>query len=184
MDLLGYPLFFSISYWCGKKYDKATFFSEKDILTNLYNRRFVIHSFDKIIALADRTNSKLFVLVIDCDNFKDINDLNGHAKGDIVLTSIGKILVSSTRNSDIVARWGGDEFLVIGHYKEEAGLETVVERLESELKILSNQLKMPVIVSIGSAIFPDHNTNLIELIKIADQNMYNNKWMKRSNSKA
>ncbi len=179
VDLLGYPLFFCIAYWAGLQFDKATFYSEKDMITNLYNRRFVINTYEKIMSLAERTNSKLFVLVIDCDNFKHINDFYGHHKGDLVLAMIGETLAGSMRKSDIVARWGGDEFLVIGHYKEESGLQTVLQRLDDDMKNLSKQINIPIQVSIGSAIYPDHNKNLFELIKSADQNMYECKEAKK-----
>jgi diguanylate cyclase (GGDEF)-like protein len=180
VSILGYIIWFSIGYWTGKQYDKAKYFSEKDPLTHLYNRRFVISAFEKITSLAQRTNNKYYLLIIDCDNFKDINDIHGHQKGDLVLSMIAESLVCMTTKNDIVARWGGDEFLVIGHYKDEADLETVIERLESEHKSLSHKLEVPVIVSLGSALFPEHSTDLFGLIKIADGNMYNNKRMKRS----
>jgi diguanylate cyclase (GGDEF)-like protein len=180
VSLLGYFLWFFIGYWIGKQYDKAKYFAEKDPLTNLYNRRFVMNAFEKITSLAERTNSKLFVLVIDCDNFKVINDMYGHQKGDLVLSMIGETLVGMTRKSDIVARWGGDEFLVIGHYKEETGLQTVLQRLEDNLRDLSSRIDIPVIVSIGSAVYPDHNKDLFGLIKMADENMYKRKLTKKN----
>jgi diguanylate cyclase (GGDEF)-like protein len=180
VSLLGYFLWFFIGYWTGKQYDKAKYFSEKDPLTHLYNRRFVTNAFDKITSLAERTNNKLFVLVIDCDNFKDINDIHGHQKGDLVLSKIGETLVCMTRKSDIVARWGGDEFLVIGHYKEETGLLTFLQRLEDELSNLSSRINISIMASIGSAVYPDDHRELFELIKIADENMYKSKLTKRA----
>lgn len=164
LDLYSYPLLILLGYWAGKQYDKVRFYSERDVLTGVYNRRFVINDYEKITSLAERTNSKLFVLVIDCDNFKAINDTYGHHKGDMVLTKISEALVSSTRKSDIVARWGGDEFLVIGLYNEEAGLQALVQRLEEHLENLSYQINMPIKASIGSAIFPKHSRDLFELI--------------------
>jgi diguanylate cyclase (GGDEF)-like protein len=178
-DLYTYPLIILYGYWTGKLYDKVKFYSEKDELTGLYNRRFVINTFEKITSLAQRANSKLFVLVIDCDNFKEINDKYGHLIGDMVLSKIGETLIRSTRKSDIVARWGGDEFLVIGHLKEETGLQIVIERLDNNLENLSKQIDIPVKVSIGSAIYPDHSRDLDELIKSADQNMYEYKGTKK-----
>ncbi|GED28659.1 hypothetical protein BAG01nite_47610 [Brevibacillus agri] len=182
-DVYTYPLLIIWGYWTGKQYDKVKFFSEKDELTGLFNRRFVIKSFEKIASLAERANSKLFLLVIDCDNFKHINDDYGHDKGDLILTQIAETLVRSTRKSDISARWGGDEFLVIGHYKDEAGLQTLIMRLHNDLENLSNQVSIEVKVSIGSAIFPDQSRELDELIKSADQNMYMYKEQKKTGVK-
>jgi diguanylate cyclase (GGDEF)-like protein len=181
-DLYTYPLLILYGYWTGKQYDKMKFYSEKDELTGLYNRRFVMKTFEKVTSLAERANSKLFLLVIDCDNFKDINDTYGHHKGDLVLIAIGETLVRSTRKSDIAARWGGDEFLVIGHYKDETGLETVLQRLDTHFQNLSKQINIPVKVSIGSAVY-DHDRDLDELIKSADQNMYERKKQRKASIK-
>jgi diguanylate cyclase (GGDEF)-like protein len=177
-DLYSYPLLVLIGYWAGKQFDKATFYSEKDELTGIYNRRFVMSSFEKITNLAERVNSKLFVLIIDCDNFKTINDKFGHLNGDLVLSKISETLVESTRKSDIIARWGGDEFLLIGHLKEETDLIRVLNRIEKNLRVLSADLEMPVDASIGSAIYPNHSKNLLDLIRIADNNMYKVKYSK------
>ncbi len=168
-----------ISYWAGNKFDRVKYLSDKDVLTGLYNRRFVMNSFEKITSLAERTDSKLFLLVIDCDNFKEINDLHGHNTGDMVLSMIGQALVGTTRKSDIVSRWGGDEFVVIGHFKEESGLETLLDRLDDDLKALSRQMEIPVEVSIGSAIYPNDSRDLFELITTADEKMYKCKRAKR-----
>ena len=107
-----------MGFWAGLQFDKARFLSERDLLTGMYNRRFVTNTFKQLASLVDRTNSQLFVLLIDCDNFKSINDCYGHNKGDQVLKKIGETLIETTRKSDIVARWGGDEFLIMGHYKD------------------------------------------------------------------
>jgi diguanylate cyclase (GGDEF)-like protein len=179
VSFIGYFLWFFIGYWTGKQYDKAKYFSEIDPLTDLYNRRFVMNTFEKITSIAERTNSKLFVLVFDCDNFKEINDKYGHQKGDLVLSMIGQTLVATMRKSDIVARWGGDEFLVLGYHKEEIGLQIILERLEDNFRNLSKQINIPVSVSIGSAIFPNHDKNLFDLIKKADENMYTSKLTKK-----
>ncbi|MEA3319751.1 MAG: GGDEF domain-containing protein [Bacillota bacterium] len=180
LDLYSYPVLILFGYWAGKQYDKVRFFSEKDELTGIYNRRYVMNTYEKITSLAERTNSKLFVLVVDCDNFKTINDTYGHHRGDMVLTMISEILANTTRKSDIVARWGGDEFLIIGHYHEETGIGAVLKKLEDKLENLSNQLKIPVKVSIGSAIYPNQSRDLFELIKIADDKMYQIKSSKNT----
>ncbi|WP_153126377.1 GGDEF domain-containing protein [Peribacillus tepidiphilus] len=180
LDLYSYPFLIFFGYWAGKQYDKVRFYSEKDELTGIFNRRFVMNNYEKIASLAERTNNKLFVLVVDCDNFKTINDTYGHHKGDIILTMISETLVETTRKSDIVARWGGDEFLVIGHYNEEAGLQALLQRLEEKLESLSEQVKIPISTSIGSAIYPNHSKNLFELIKIADHKMYHSKKLKKT----
>ncbi|MGD8191876.1 GGDEF domain-containing protein [Brevibacillus ginsengisoli] len=182
-DLYTYPLLIFCGYWIGKQYDKVKFYSEKDELTGLYNRRFVVRIFEKISLLSERANSRLFVLIIDCNNFKYINDCYGHLNGDLILTKIAETLLKSTRKSDITARWGGDEFLIIGYYKDEEGLQTLLNRLDNQLENLSKQVSIDVSVSIGSALYPDDSKNLDELIKSADRNMYKYKEQRKTGTK-
>lgn len=180
MDLLGYPLFFALSYWAGYQYDKAVYYSEKDALTNLYNRRFVIGSFDKIVAISSRTSSQLFVLLLDCDNFKEINDVYNHQIGDKVLQRISQILQLNTRRIDIVSRWGGDEFLVLGQYKDPSGIEVLTNRIQKEIAALSDEMGFHVSLSIGSAVYNEReHKDLSSLIKTADENMYRSKVTKK-----
>lgn len=178
-DLIATPLIILFAYWAGFNYDKAVFYSEKDSLTGLFNRRSLVAAFDKIASLADRTHTELFLLVIDCDNFKSVNDIHGHQQGDLVLREISKVLVGTTRNSDLVARWGGDEFLVIGHYKGEEGLRTMLRRIETELQAMTNPAGIDVQVSIGSSLYPQQGQRLDQLIKLADESMYKTKYEKR-----
>jgi diguanylate cyclase (GGDEF)-like protein len=178
-DILGYPVLFLISYWSGLQYDKATFYSEKDVLTNLYNRRFMEKNFENSVALSQRLQSKLFVIMIDCDHFKKINDTYGHQTGDSVLKLIASKLMYNTRQCDVAARWGGDEFMVSGHCKEESDLDLILQRLQSDLQFSSSELSIPVTISIGTSVYPDDHTDLFELIKLADQRMYERKLNKK-----
>lgn len=182
LDLYSTPFLILFGIWVGKQFDVVKYVSDRDVLTGLYNRRFVMGSFEKISSLAERTKSKLFVLVIDCDNFKFINDEYGHQVGDEVLTNIGESLVGLMRKSDIVARWGGDEFLVIGYHKEGNGLGIILDRLEECFENLTQKMNVPVKVSIGSAIFPDDHKDLFQLIKIADKNMYMSKSARKKHA--
>ncbi|WP_203364669.1 GGDEF domain-containing protein [Bacillus sp. REN10] len=175
LDLYSYPFLLAFGYWAGKHYDQVKFYSEKDELTGIYNRRFVMNTYKKFVSLTERTNNQVFILIVDCDNFKMINDAYGHHKGDLILKKIGEILTESIDKNDIAARWGGDEFLVIGRYAEETSLQTIFHSLEEQMRNLSDQVQIPVKVSIGSAIYPNHGKDLFELIKIADSNMYQSK---------
>ncbi|UJF31764.1 GGDEF domain-containing protein [Paenibacillus hexagrammi] len=180
-DLSAYPLFIIIAYWAGLQYDKAVYYSNMDALTNLYNRRFIISAFGKIKSQVQRVKSRMFLLLIDCDKFKEINDTYGHAKGDAVLASIAKTLTASTRPRDLIARWGGDEFVIIGHYKdEEKVLQVILNLLETQLLEVADKFDFPVTVSIGTAIFPDDGQDLDQLLRIADENMYTCKRVKKT----
>ncbi|MEW9671347.1 GGDEF domain-containing protein [Ammoniphilus sp. 3BR4] len=102
-------IFFGILSWVlGIQYDKAKYFSEKDTLTRVYNRRFVEAIFPKILAQVERNNEQLSLSIIDCNDFKPINDTYGHKIGDEVLITLSSLLSGEIRKSDIVARWGGD----------------------------------------------------------------------------
>jgi diguanylate cyclase (GGDEF)-like protein len=179
---LGYPIWCLLGYWIGKKYDQVTFLSDKDPLTNLYNRRYVMKASDKMIALAKRRKFNVFLLMIDCDDFKEINDRYSHYVGDLVLSKIGAILLANTRKSDLCARWGGDEFLVMGFDSEESA-EALAQRME---EVFSNNLliqeAIEIRVSIGGSVCLNQSINLEELIKIADKHMYARKFAKKAAS--
>ncbi|MDQ0232668.1 GGDEF domain-containing protein [Metabacillus malikii] len=179
VDLLGYPLLMALAYWSGKQFDKSKYYSENDILTGLYNRRYVMKKFSRYLLLSDRKNSNLFLLIIDCDNFKEINDKYGHQTGDEVLTNIATILKHATKKQDIVARWGGDEFLILGHYKEESELPTLLQNIHTEIKAYSRKKAFEVGISIGATIYPDDAKNIDDIITNADQKMYQQKQQRK-----
>lgn len=84
-----------------------------DPVTNMFNRRYIIHRLEEEIARCQRHGNPLTVIAFDLDSFKRINDEHGHAVGDYVLTLFGEQLKRATRGSDVVARYGGDEFLAL-----------------------------------------------------------------------
>jgi len=164
-----------IVFWAGKQYDKVKFYSEKDSLTGLYNRRFVSHLLPYLLAQMDRKSTKLGIAIWDCDNFKVINDKHGHLTGDLVLQEFSHLLVESVRKSDIVARWGGDEFLLIAPYADKAAIKVIMSRFENELQTLSNKLQMDISATCGYVIYPDDAKTIDALISMADTKMYERK---------
>jgi diguanylate cyclase (GGDEF)-like protein len=173
-------ILFCIFGWLfGKQYDKAKYFSEKDVLTDVFNRRFVERITPKLMALAQRNNKKIGVSVVDVDNFKAINDTYGHDIGDKVLQGIANALVKATRESDTVARWGGDEILIISPLMTIKCPQLLIQRVEKELKEISHAVDVYISVSIGTALYPDDGTSLNDLIKVADRNMYKFKFSKK-----
>ncbi|HWR44254.1 GGDEF domain-containing protein [Sporomusa sp.] len=161
-----------IAFWAGKQYDKVKFYSEKDSLTGFYNRRFVDELFPSLLAKMDRKNEKLSIVILDCDNFKAINDRYGHKKGDLVLQELSALLLTSIRKSDIAARWGGDEFLIIAPYADEEDIKVIVNQFENELQELSKKFQIDISVSSGYAIYPSDAKTIDDLINIADSKMY------------
>lgn len=176
-------LFVSILYgWAGwslgKKYDKAKYESEKDALTGVYNRRFAVRMFPKLKRSADRKSEKLMILVIDIDNFKSINDLHDHETGDKVLRQLSGILVDSFRDTDVVSRWGGDEFLIMLHHVDDRTKALMYNNLQDRLSNIRNYKSLEVSVSIGYSVYPDEGHRLDDLIAIADRKMFLEKTTK------
>lgn len=174
-EYIGLPIMLAIAWWFGKQYDKAKFYSEKDNLTGIYNRRFVEAFFPKIKAMSERNSQNIAVFLIDINNFKAINDNFGHRSGDELLKVLSYQLEISVRNTDIVARWGGDEFIIISpNIKESENVDEIIRRIHDNLKIISDTY-LEVSVSIGSAIYPNEGSTLDDLLKISDKKMYNMK---------
>jgi diguanylate cyclase (GGDEF)-like protein len=167
-----------ILWWLGKQYDKAKFYSEKDYLTGLYNRRYIEEIFPKLISSAKKIE-QLSILILDCNDFKQINDTFGHKYGDLVLENISTILLKSTSVSDIIARWGGDEFLIISPFSDQTGTEVMIKRIENGLRELSQKTEKKISVSAGFAIYPNDGKDMDSLIKIADKNMYKLKTLSK-----
>jgi diguanylate cyclase (GGDEF)-like protein len=170
-----------IFWWLGKKYDMVKFLSERDALTKIYNRRYVVHTFPKLSVLVDRKGEKLSLFLIDIDNFKLINDTYGHDTGDKVLQHFSNLLLKNTGGSDIVARLSGDEFLIIAPFIDEKGKDGMIKQLNKELKKASEELHIDIAVSIGTSEYPRDAKTLDVLIDIADQNMYKQKHQKKNN---
>lgn len=145
-----------------------------DDLTGLAGRKLLYEFSNKYIAKSLRNNSKLAVLFIDVDRFKAINDIYGHCVGDRVLIEIGSLLEKSVRDSDLVSRYGGDEFVVLLSEIEEINQINVIARriVKSMESIKVDGFLEEVKLSIGVSIFPDHGRSLNELISSSDKAMY------------
>jgi diguanylate cyclase (GGDEF)-like protein len=149
-----------------------------DPLTGLYSRLFFMSEFDILKAKADRNNTKLAILFIDLDGFKDINDSLGHEAGDLVLKEIAKRLKKTLRKEDIIARFGGDEFLImLDDIKNIQNLENIANKILYTIKqpIMINNIENRVTGSVGISIYPDNGYSIQELIKYADTSMYKSK---------
>ncbi len=150
----------------------------RDPLTNLYNRRYLEETLEREISRAQRTGNSVSVMMIDFDNFKEVNDQFTHLIGDQALLAFANILKKTSRREDIVCRYGGDEFLLI---LPDLTAEDAFTRAEAWRKSVSDLLfetprgKMNVTVSIGLASFPQDGTTAGELITTADQAMYSAK---------
>ncbi len=174
---LAFPPIFAIIalivfWWLGWNYDRLELLSEKDVLTNLYNRRYVIKIFPKLLNLVNRKKENLSLLFIDVDNFKRINDTHGHDKGDHVLRCISRIITENSNQNDLVARWSGDELLILVPSITAKETEKKVRQIHNAISKLTKVLEIDVSVSIGVSIYPTNGENLEDLLKVADQKMY------------
>jgi len=146
-----------------------------DPLTDLPNRLLLEDRLDQAVAHAGRSQSRLGVIFLDLDNFKEINDHLGHHVGDRLLQEVAQRFRRSVRRSDTIARVGGDEFVcVVDTSDGEAAMVRVVDKFVAELSrsffVLGNELHIGV--SIGISMYPDDSENRVTLIRQADSAMY------------
>lgn len=151
--------------------------SVTDELTGLWNRRYLWERLAEEIAKARRYNLTLSCLMIDIDNFKTINDSHGHIAGDTVLSEIARILKNQCRSHDLLARFGGEEFIMLLYQTGMEGAVLLAQRLvktvESHPFITENQKTLKTTISIGVATYsPQTITNGNDLIKKADESLY------------
>ena len=163
---------------------RMTTFAAFDELTHLFNRRFGIRRFDEEFARARRQSAPLSVIMLDVDHFKRFNDTYGHDAGDHVLESVASALVDTLRESDVVCRYGGEEFLVIA---PETGLDEgaeIANRLRKAIAGLDlnwGRAKLSVHASFGVTSWPAHAaSNHNELISAADAALYVSKQSGRN----
>ena len=156
-----------------------------DQLTGLYTKQTAIFSLKKELDYAKRNDSQVAVCFIDMNNFKQINDHYGHTVGDTALAKVAKRLLESVRPEDIIARFGGDEFIIIFRGKKTGtDYSTTVERIRAVLNVparLSAHVLADISASVGLAVYPINGNCVEELIAYADKAMYAEKErMKKS----
>jgi diguanylate cyclase (GGDEF)-like protein len=150
--------------------------AEHDQLTGLLNREAVTRRAQELLALARRGGRSLCVIIADCDGFKRCNDEAGHAYGDEVLRETARCLLESCRESDVVGRLGGDEFMIVLPDTSAKGALRYGRRLLKEIKSARDawELTGPPFptMSLGVAVFPQRGSDVQELARDADQAMY------------
>ena len=155
-----------------------------DQLTGLPNRASFVESLDRAVRKARRREGRFSVLFVDLDHFKEVNDTLGHAAGDLLLQGVSERLQGAVRESDLVARMGGDEFVVL--IEEHRGAEEVMIVAQKILTFLERPLlldwrEVNVQCSIGIATFPEDGEDAEALVKNADAAMYQAKERGRNN---
>jgi diguanylate cyclase (GGDEF)-like protein len=155
-----------------------------DQLTGLPNTRFMFLHLSRELARADRLKAEVSLMVMDLDDFKEINDTFGHHVGDLALREVANALRTAIRPYDICVRYAGDEFIVVlsGCGREEAEhkrveLQRAVDNVELEVR---PDLRIPMLISAGTAVFPHDGASYEALLAKADSRMYRDKSQRKA----
>ena len=148
-----------------------------DPLTGLFNRRYMEEFFRREVHVANRKGTQVGVIMLDIDHFKRFNDTLGHDAGDALLKELGKFLRKNCRDSDVVCRYGGEEFVIV---MPEATIDVTTGRAEAireNVKLLRLDYEGmrsagSIAVSLGVAVFPEHGVTIERVLKSADDAMY------------
>ncbi|MEO5377900.1 MAG: sensor domain-containing diguanylate cyclase [Magnetococcus sp. DMHC-6] len=150
----------------------------RDALTGLHNRRFLEEYVETLIATVKRKQSRLSILMMDLDHFKQVNDTYGHDAGDAVLKILSRTLSGQVRTSDLVIRYGGEEFLVILQENEGYSGMKMAEKIRSAVENVKFQIPGGVLrktISVGVARFPSDHEDFWMVVKFADSALYQSK---------
>ena len=156
-----------------------------DELTGINNRRAFNISANKLFAV---DNSAMFLMLMDANDFKKINDEYGHLMGDKALVDIAHMLkaaIKGTKKNYFLARFGGDEFIIVGRYDNEGTIKELIDSIKREESLINNSDKpYKITMSIGYAVKNDSHLSVADLISEADEAMYaNKKQIKKKNKK-
>lgn len=157
-------------------YEEQQFWAETDSRLGVYNHNYFDRQIKIELKKAGQQNYRLGLLMIDMDYLKTVNDTYGHLAGDAALQHLAQIILQSVRRTDVVARYGGDEFGVLLAGCTPRGLAIVSEKIRRTVRtspvVFGDNLKIPLTVSIGGAIYPDDAGSASDLINKADAALY------------
>ncbi len=167
-------VFTLFGYLAGSAADRLKALSETDPLTGLANRRRLLEALRRDVAEACRYGQPLSLLLLDVDDLKAINDRQGHERGDRVLVSVGEVLRTNSRRSDLPARMGGDELALVAPQTSLEAATALAERIRGELAASRPDGQAGCTVSIGAAtLAPPCGTRKAEdLLRAADRALY------------
>tara|TARA_R110002096_G_scaffold209791_4_gene396978 strand:- start:6855 stop:7721 length:867 start_codon:yes stop_codon:yes gene_type:complete len=149
--------------------------AQRDPLTDLYNRRFVFDAIEAELKRFRRYGEALSLILIDADYFKRVNDTLGHCAGDAALRHIAKICVQSVRETDVVGRFGGEEFIIVMPHTNADAARLVAERIRcsvSRNRFVWQDKAADITISLGVAEVQSESASFNELIKVTDEALY------------
>lgn len=164
--------FIAVGVYLLKRFEHQAY---HDKLTGLANRKYFAHEFEKLKQKADFSKNNIGLIFIDIDKFKEINDNYGHDIGDKVLENIAARMKNNLKDEDIIARMGGDEFLIaLSNLDSKSKIIKVAKRLIKELNgsLIIDEHEIEISVSGGISFYPEDSAELEKLIKTADSAMY------------
>ncbi|BBO91401.1 PAS domain S-box protein [Desulfosarcina ovata] len=162
--------------------ESMRFLAHHDSLTGLPNRYLLMERLEQALSQARRSEQPLGVLFIDLNGFKQVNDTHGHDVGDMLLNKVTDRLQGLLRDSDTLARMGGDEFVILlPQVDGKAGVEALMARIDSAFQSPFDlgQLTIKSRTSVGFSLFPESGESADELLRVADQQMYHDKNTKK-----
>lgn len=151
----------------------------RDELTGLYNRRFFFGEAERVLAAGNTISLVLF----DLDGFKRVNDTYGHMAGDRILRDIGSLFLNRTRHDDLIARYGGDEFIMLVTDLAPDDVAGLSFRLAADISVLqwtfaSDTISIGVTTGVGSSVFLEEPT-VAQILSASDRDLYKNKWIRK-----
>lgn len=162
-----------------RREEEILYLSYHDVLTGLYNRTFFE---EEIKRLDTKRQLPLSIIMGDVNGLKLTNDVFGHIAGDELLRKVGDILKGAARSEDIIARWGGDEFIILLPETDSGGAQALVERINQQFLLDDNQRFMQGFspsISLGFAVKSEEAQDIYEILKIAESNMYKRKMLSK-----
>ncbi len=155
----------------------------RDCMTGLYSRRYLDETLQREVATVNRGSGYLSLVMLDIDNFKNINDSFGHKTGDVILQNLGRLLQEQTRSSDIACRYGGEEFVLVMPGSRVENAYQLVEQLRlafGNIKVTCGETTLQATFSAGIAVYPVHAVTADELLPLADHALYQAKTAGRN----
>ncbi len=165
-------------YTLEEKAEKLQDEANRDALTGLFNRKFINEALEKQFEAAKLTDSPMGVIMIDIDHFKKVNDTYGHPCGDHVLKTLAAIMQSKSRDINIVGRYGGEEFIILGPISDLKSSTYLAERLRSTIEATTffcEDKEFKITISAGVCVWNSKIKDAKSMIKLADDALYSAK---------